>query len=387
MSSMLLKIYGFLIVLSLLVSNSLLKKEHATKKPTTASSTIVEQTINTQEVSSSTQSTLEASSSIVSATTAPTTNVPEIKKTTTFATIVTPTKTQVITQTSAIDSSEYDSEGGVLRPNPCKTPIVYSLGTFDARFGISRNYFLETVTEGVTLWNDAAGKKLFTYSDTKVPNGLTINLIYDNRQKITDENKLLGEEIKNTKKAALLLQEEYEAMKATFTELKDTYTNRVSVFNERQKKYEEKVAYWNSQGGAPQGEYDTLTAEKEYLKTESDAITNDHDSLNAMLVDINAKIDKHNDLVAFANEKVAQNNAQAHQKFTEGKYSSGSNEISIYQFNDTIKLQRVLTHELGHALGIDHTKDKESIMYAINAGTTTMLQEEDIQALKDVCSY
>jgi hypothetical protein len=382
---MLLKIYGFLIVLSLLVSNSLLKKEHVVKKPITASSTIV--THNDQpEESSSTPDTSEATSSVAIASTTPISNIPEIKKVATFVTTVTPTKTQITPQTTEIDSSDSDAESGILRPNPCKTPIVYNVGSFDTRFGISKNYFLETITQAVTLWNDAAGKKLFIYSDKKVPNGLTINLIYDNRQKITDDNKLLGDEIQNTKKAALVLQEEYESMKATFSNLKDTYTNRVAVFNERQKKYEEKVAYWNSQGGAPQGEYDVLTEEKDYLKTESDAITNDHDSLNAMLVDINAKIDKHNELVAFANEKVAQNNSQAQKKFTEGRYSAGSNEISIYQFNDTIKLQRVLTHELGHALGLDHTKDSQSIMYAINSATTTTLQHDDIQALMDVCT-
>jgi predicted Zn-dependent protease len=242
------------------------------------------------------------------------------------------------------------------------------------------------INDAASLWNEALGKNLFVYDSTGNTSSLKINLVYDERQKKTDDTKLLSAEIENTKQAAEKLQTEYEAMKIDFSTLQETYLNNIEIFNARQKTYNDTVISWNEKGGAPKNEYDTLTLEKESLQKESAKLEQDRATLDAMLVTINAKITKHNDLVLFANKNVAIGNSGANKKFTEGNYNSGTNSITIYQFSDAVKLQRVLAHELGHALGIDHTQNKQSIMYSVNTGTTTTLAKEDMQALNDVCS-
>ena len=42
-------------------------------------------------------------------------------------------------------------------------------------------------------------------------------------------------------------------------------------------------------------------------------------------------------------------------------------------------------HEFGHALGIDHVEDKQSIMHAYNLESNIKLTTDDINALRAVC--
>lgn len=376
MSSILLKIYSFFIVATLLFSSFFL---YTKKIPIykTSNEVVKENFANNAGVI------ITPSEKIPSLATSSNTEIPVLKSNQLATT--TQQKQNISTQTE-IDANEIDQRTSNQKIIPCVNTITYKLGTFDSRFGISKNTFLSTISSSAELWNNAVGKKLFEYNPNGNQNDLTINLIYDGRQQATEDNKLLGTEIENTKNAALTLQTEYESLKITFTEQKDLYTQRLTAFNEKQKIYNDTVTLWNEKGGAPREEYDALTLQKEELQKESDALVLDHDTLVKLLTTINDKITKHNELVNFANQNVNVNNSVAKKKFTEGNYSPSTNSITIYQFSDEIKLKRVLAHELGHALGIMHTKSKDSIMYAVNTATTTELNADDIREIENICT-
>ena len=89
--------------------------------------------------------------------------------------------------------------------------------------------------------------------------------------------------------------------------------------------------------------------------------------------------------MAYINDLIAKSNAAGGSSFTEGRFTPRTNTIDIYQFNDMNKLRRVLTHELGHVLGINHNENVYSIMFSSNSATTTVLSNEDIEALFEVC--
>lgn len=80
------------------------------------------------------------------------------------------------------------------------------------------------------------------------------------------------------------------------------------------------------------------------------------------------------------------------EEFTEGEYKSEyksgvyEQEIDIYEFSTKAKLRRVLAHELGHALGLDHVEDPKAIMYRLNQGTNDTLTKDDLAELKTYCN-
>lgn len=356
MSSSALKLYIFLTLLTLILANSLIQ--------------------NRQDINEFSRKILEKSEIHVSTTTE--------KSDLQNHPIVTIFKSAVDEVIPKNDDTDYIPN--ILQTNPCEEPLLYTFGSFDTRFGISKSHFAQKVSEATALWSDAAGKQLFTLGKASDKNVITIDLVYDGRQAKTDQNKLLSLEIENSRTAAEKLKMEYESQEETFRIMKDAHTSDVRIFDERQKLYNDTVTSWNEKGGAPKNEYDILMLEKEALTKEAEKLTEAQTNLNSFLLTINKKIARYNELAAFANQKIGENNTLAQRKFTEGSYTYPPRKITIYQFSDDIKLLRVLAHEFGHALSIDHTKDKASIMYSINSATTTKLSASDIQEILNLCS-
>ena len=63
-------------------------------------------------------------------------------------------------------------------------------------------------------------------------------------------------------------------------------------------------------------------------------------------------------------------------------------KIDIFQFNEKEDLRLTIAHEFGHALGIDHLQNPQSLMYYLMSDQNMdnpQLSSEDLSALKSVC--
>ncbi len=298
-------------------------------------------------------------------------------------TVPTPIATVTKTQFIPLEEGQSDTDSSY-RPaiSPCKVTMTYKLGRFDPQFGMTQNKFIEEIDAASSLWGSKLNKTLFKYD----PNGsLTINLIYDERQARTDDINNLSLDIENAKTTADSIKKIYEQEKLIYFGDGEQLTKDTEAFKVRYQIYTDKVTMYNSQGGAPQAEYEKLTKELEELRQLSKTLTERRDNLMIYMEAINTKVNRYNELVAYINGLIEKSNSLGAKKFTEGKFTPKTNTIDIYQYTDLIKLRRVIAHELGHVLGINHTESVYSIMYAVNSATTTILDEDDIQELYKVC--
>ncbi len=272
---------------------------------------------------------------------------------------------------------------------PCQRPIAYSIGTFDVRFGLSKSDFLKNISSAENIWESSIGKQLFVY---KPDGGLKINLIYDSRQSGTVKIQELKSLSKNDQDSYNALLSKYNSMQADFVRQKVAYTSAISAYNAHQDAYNTEVDYWNKRGGSIKDVYDKLTADKASLQQELQNLQNMQTQNNLLIENINSVVEDVNLMARKLNLNVLKINtiATAHgEEFTGGLYHRDANgeAIDIFQYDNKQKLIRVLAHEFGHALSLEHTDGTKDIMYSFNSGLNDTLTVNDLTALKNLCGF
>ena len=245
---------------------------------------------------------------------------------------------------------------------PCEEPIKYTLGAFAPEFKISQDYFLSAISEAEAIWEKASGRELFTHTPESSPRDLKINLVYDYRQQATDKLGDLGIIVENNKASYESLKIKFESLKREYERDKDDYERRVDAFNRSDR--------------TDEAEFKSLQHKREELNAKVSEINAMVVVLNKLITSLNISVDKYNTTSVSRGET-----------FEEGVYVSDGlkREIDIYEFSSRAKLVRVLAHELGHALELEHVSDPKAIMYELNQSDSIALSETDIALLKAKC--
>lgn len=271
---------------------------------------------------------------------------------------------------------------------PCTYPITYSVGGFDEKFQIKKEEFVAHIHSAEKAWEDQAKKELFQYVESG--GTLQMNLFYDNRQETTNKLGEIGDVIKDQKGS-------YEALKVEYADLSKEYTRERAAFEKdtqtlinMRNQYESDVQYWRDHGGAPEDEYRDLEETRATINRLVTQVNQAQSQLNKKAKDLNTLAININELIDILNLSVAKYNTTSRtngEEFEEGEYIRDAEwaRINVYEFSSEGKLTRLLTHELGHALGIGHVEDPEAIMYRLNQDTNKELAQTDIAELISVC--
>lgn len=271
---------------------------------------------------------------------------------------------------------------------PCTEPIAYTVGLFDRKFGISQKYFLSALAEAEAVWEKAIGKELFAYAPEE--SVLSVNLIYDSRQETTNTLSSLGNTLDENKTTYKELQNKYTELKNEYDGAKNVYELRAKAFDEQNNVFQLLVESWNKGKRNSRTQFDELELARVALEAKLAELKSLESELNLMARDINVVVEMLNRVAKSLNLSVEEYNtigASRGETFTGGIYSESGSErsIDVYEFSSREKLVRILAHELGHALGLEHNDDPKAIMYHLNEGDTGVLATSDIAALKALC--
>ncbi|MFC1755857.1 matrixin family metalloprotease [Patescibacteria group bacterium] len=243
----------------------------------------------------------------------------------------------------------------------CDTSVTYRLGTIDDGFETPRKDIVENTKEAGKLWNDIVGRELFIYDDDS---NLTIDLIFDERQdalnSIGEQKQYLDEKRENL----VLSVEEFEQKRLGLE-------NQLNDLNEE-------IEYWNNKGGASKEKYRELTDRQDFLSEEIRKINTMADKLNRTTKKINNEVDS-------VNQKVENFNNLLSVLPEEGLYMAGPHKIEIYIYENDVSYIHTTAHELGHALGLDHVDQEDSIMYPVSS-PDSRATESDLNLINNFCS-
>lgn len=272
----------------------------------------------------------------------------------------------------------------VTQKAPCEVPIEYSIGSLDSRFNISKKTLIKSLFDAEQIWEKTLGKNLFVYNETAK---FKINLVYDSRQEMANKNTQIESQIKDIKVGADSIKERFTSLQNQFKKASAEYESALSDFRVLQNRYNEKVKYWNSQGGAPKSEYESLNREKNNLALLQIGLETKRLEVNGLAEEINTLVKNYNYLVKDINSNINVINQSADKEFEEGEYlrDKTGERINIYEFKDIAVLTRVLSHELGHSIGLGHNENKNSIMYYLNNSKNIVPTMEDVRDLRLVC--
>ena len=188
-------------------------------------------------------------------------------------------------------------------------------------------------------------------------------------------------------------------MENEYTRVNREYEKEVQQYDEDSRELQQRIDRlneWvrqkNEEGGFNEQDLKQFENRKAEIDQTELYLARQEQALKRKAAELNEKITFLNQKVEAKNRMVDEYNRQftGVRKFTQGAYewTNNSRTINIYHFLDMDELRLVIAHEMGHALGIGHVQNPESVMHELMESQNRRdleLTNEDIRALQNVC--
>ena len=268
--------------------------------------------------------------------------------------------------------------------NECPAPLLYRLGEIDPAFDLSAEQAMTYVSKAEAVWEDRVDGELFRYDEAA---SFTIDFVFDERQASANSEVSQREGLDEKWAENEIVLKTVESLQRDYKSLSESYDRRVSNYEKDLSQYNTEVGKYNDRGGAPEAVFEKLESDRQELGRESEKLSKVVIELNELAASINKLSDKGNILVDDYNQDVNQYNTEFGfvKEFTQGDYQG--DRIHIYKFSSEAEVVRVLAHEFGHALGINHVEGSSSLMYYLLEKTSDApaLSALDLMTYQAVC--
>ena len=280
-------------------------------------------------------------------------------------------------------ANTYEAKAANTPKVPCKKEIFYSIDKVDPGFNIDTKSLREAVDKSANLWNSLSNDKVFSYKET---GAVKISLVYDHRQKLVSERLKRKSELESNVAEFKYILNRLNLKKSSLENLSNSLKKDGAIYEAYLTNYNKRVSDSNKTGYITPDEANLFNGERVTLqKTQSDLVSK-FDTLKLEIANLNKDVNIYNSSSTKLQNKIITFNKAKVEDFEQGNYNANDNKITVYEFENINNRVKVLTHELGHSLGIDHVTATSSIMYFTNITSSLTPSTEDINEFAKSCN-